>query len=490
MALWQSKPKVQVKTGNNSEPITLDGGLNRHGTIFNIGKNEAWDCINTTSKVNGALSVRPADTDKITKIPDGTSQFSDVHGILGINSYVINYEPSAGVAIINLLVNDPDNPTQYYVLRWNPPSNMFWSKSYPLTSDKESTIITLQTGTDEYTIVCNTQGVYETHDGDEELPQGYNQISNAPKTHIYTVDDNRLFALEGNKLSWCDPTDITNWTTGESGNITITEMRGEGSALITMNDAVYCFSGRSLHILYGDDTGNYALSNTIDVGCVGFRALAKYNDSIYFLDYDGLKVYSNGVINSISDKISYWIKNPLYSNLLSKAAMAINEDYLYLSLRSSTPNMDITVELNLKTGVFNLWDEAYNAFTKSGKILYGVKAKGTGLVEIGTKTNHSKEWYYETPMKFLGFNKQIVSSIPIVVDLPIGSTLKLAFNTNPNTPSWKDIYTFISSSNVQRVVVDIPMTDLNNVDWYQLKLSGTGPCIVHYMGTDERVRIR
>ena len=69
--------------------------------------------------------------------------------------------------------------------------------------------------------------------------------------------------------------------------------------------------------------------------------------------------------------------------------------------------------------------------------------------------------------------------------MPIGSTLKLAFNTNPNTPAWKDIYTFIPSSNVQRVVVDIPMTDLNNVDWYQLKLSGTGPCIVHYMGTDE-----
>ena len=38
MALWQSKPKVQIKAGNNTEPITLDGGVNRHGTIFNIGK--------------------------------------------------------------------------------------------------------------------------------------------------------------------------------------------------------------------------------------------------------------------------------------------------------------------------------------------------------------------------------------------------------------------------------------------------------------------
>ena len=88
------------------------------------------------------------------------------------------------------------------------------------------------------------------------------------------------------------------------------------------------------------------LSNTIDVGCVGFRALAKYDNSIYFLDYDGLKYYNSGKIYTISDKINYWITNPIYSTQF-RPAMFINNDYLYLSLHNSYYS-SITIELNLK----------------------------------------------------------------------------------------------------------------------------------------------
>lgn len=488
MALWQSKPKVQVKTGNNTEPITLDGGVNRHGAIFNIGKNEAWDCKNTTSKIKGVLSVKPSDTAKVTGLYGGIKPFSDTVALLGLNSYTTNVGASIGVDFINILCQDPDNAAKYYVVRYNPSTGIPYPIEYPLTADRESTIMSVQTATEDYTIVCNTQGVYEMHSG------AYTEITNAPKTPIYTYDDNRLFALKGNKLSWCDPSDITNWTTGESGNIIITEMRGGGSAIITMNDAVYCFSGKSLHILYGDDTGNYTLSNTIDVGCVGFRAVAKYKDSIYFVDFDGLKVYNAGQVSIVSKKINYWlnqikIADSFSTSIYSYAVLGINGDYLYLSFETSVfGTNNITFEINLETGVIHKWDEGYKGFTKVGQRFYGLKS--TGLYEIGTKNNHTSSWEYLTGMNFEGFNKQIVSSIPILLDLPIGSTLKVAFNTNPNTPSWKDIYTFAPSANVQRVIVNIPITDLNNVDWYQLKFYGTGPCTIHYIGTDERVRIR
>jgi hypothetical protein len=488
MALWQSKPKVQIKTGNNTEPIALDGGVNRHGTIFNIGKNEAWDCKNTTSKVNGALSVKPADTPLVTKLPGGTNSFDQYTGLLGINSYCENKGLNIGYDWISFLCEDPDVADKFYIARWNPLLSPLLGPTlidYPLTADRGSTIISLQTDTEDYTIVCNTQGVYEDHGS------GYTAITNAPKTPIYTYDDNRLFALKGNVLSWCDPTDITNWTTGESGSITITEMKGPGTAIITLNDVVYCFSGKSLHILYGDDTGNYQLSNIIDCGCVGFRAVTKKDDLIYFVDFDGLKVYNAGRVTMISEKVNYFLESmaifEFSGDYYSGATLAINDDYLYLSYATVAFN-DRTIELNLKTNVAHLWDEGYYGFTKVNKKFYGLKA--TGLYEIGTKNNHTTSWTYETGMNFAGFNKQIITSIPVLLDLPVGSTLKLAFNTNPNTPSWKDIYTFTASANVQKVIIDLPMSDLNNVDWYQLKFYGTGPCTIHYIGTDERVRIR
>jgi hypothetical protein len=460
--------------------------VNRYGTIFNIGKNEAWNCSNTTSKVNGALSVKPDDTPKVTKLVGGTNSFDQYTALLGINSYTTNIGSSAGTDFINFLCEDPDDDTKYYIVRWNPILHIPVTIDYPLTADRESTIISMQTDTVDYTIVCNTQGVYEDHGS------GYTLITNAPKTPIYCYDDHRLFALKGNVLSWCDPKDITNWTTGDSGSTIITEMKGPGTAVIVVNDAVYCFSGKSLFILYGDDTGNYQVSNIIEGGCVGFRAVTKKDDLIYFVDFDGLKVYNAGRSDKISYKVDYYLNSmvlfeTVFSDMYSYCTIAINGDYLYLSYATVAYN-NKTIELNLKTNVAHIWDEGYYGFTKVNKKFYGLKS--TGLYEIGTKATHTTAWFYETGMAFEAFNKQIISKVPILVDLPIGSTLKLAFNTNPNTPSWKDIYTFSPSVNVQRVIIDIPMTDLNNVDWYQLKFYGTGPCDVHYIGTDERVITR
>ena len=482
MSYIKKQPRTQIKTGRDIAPITLDGGVNRYGTIFNIAPNEAWDCRNTTSKIPGVLSVRPIDTEKLTKLPDGPVQFSYSNGILGLNSYTINAGTVAGTDIVNLLINNPNNPTKYYVVRWNPALGVVGSKSYPLTADRESTIISLQTDEDDYTIVCNTQGVYETHGGD------YTLIDAAPKTNLYTVDDYRLFALRRNVLSWCNPEDITDWSTGDAGQQIITDMKGTGTAIITLKDAVIAFSGKSMHILYGDDTGNYVMGDVIDHGCVGFRALAKTDNAVYFLDYDGLKVYSNGVVDIVSNKINYWIERA-NMDIIYVSAMAINGDYLYLSIPSINSALNnLTFELNLKTGVFNLWNEAYKAFTKVGNKFYG--AQYTGFVEIGTKTSHSEEWYHETPMRRSQFNPQTVSQIPVLVDLPQGSTLKLAYNVNDKTPSWVDLYTFTPKAQSQEVFIDIPMTILNNAAMYQLKFYGTGPCVIHEIGSDGRVMIR
>lgn len=485
MAYIKIQPRTQIKTGRDIAPITLDGGANRDGTIFNIGKNEAWDCLNTTSRVNGALSVKPADTSKVTNLYGGTNPFSNATlGMLGINSYTTSGDSD----IINILCKSPDETTKYVLIKWNPIIGGMYAlySVTPLLKFSESTIIYIKTDTSDYIIICNDDGVYETHDDGTT----FTLIANAPKTPIYCYDDNRLFALKGNKLSWCDPFDITNWTTGDSGNVTITEMRGNGTAIVTMNDAVYCFSNKTMHILYGDDTGDYKLISNFDHGCVSFRAIAAKDNSIYFLDFDGLKVYNSGQVNIISDKISYWLKKMYISFGTVDAVIAINDNYLYLTvrLRENSVNFTVTFELNLDTGVWNKWDESYIGFTKVNNKFYGLKY--TGLYEIGTNNTHSTSWHHETPMNFAGFNKQTISSLPILLDLPVGSTLKLAYNLNANAPSWNDLYTFTPNVNVQSQLIHVPMNELNNVEYYQLKLYGTGPCTVHYMGEDKRVRIR
>lgn len=498
MAYIEMKPRVQVKTGYNAESIALDGGVNRHGTIFNILANEAWDCRNTTSKVNGALSVRPNDRAKFTKRNDGTNTFSEDVGVLALNSYTSRPNNRD---MVNIVINDPDDSTKYYLAQWDKEAQLSSDFLIPYTKDifqPEVTIISYQTDSTDYTIVCSTKGVYEKHGSDP-----FTLIENAPKTSLYTIDDYRLFALKGNKLSWCDPEDLTKWSTGDAGEVIFSDMKGTGTAIITFNDAVICFSGKTMHILYGDDSGNYEVGNIINSGCVGYRAIAKTKDAVYFLGFDGLKVYSNGSVDVVSEKIDYWLKEmnmfdsaerqAFAKTFYSHAAMGIDGDYLYLSIpynsinNSVDPN-DMTFEINLRTGVINIFDVGYKAFTKVDRVFYGLK--DTGLYEIGTNPTHSIQWYHETPMRRAQFNKQTVSQIPVLVDLPSGSTLKLAYNINDKTPNWIDLHTFEPKPYSQEVFVDIPITMLNNAAMYQLKFYGTGPCTIHEVGIDGRVKIR
>lgn len=489
MAFFKTTNSTNLKTGRNIEPQTLDGGVNKDGTIFNIKVNQAWDSRNTSGKVKGALTVKNDDTNVFGKLTSDTKPIEIIFG-MGVGT---SYTAGSVSKHVHILVIDPDDvPTKAKIIIMTSPTTANIIE-YPDTNYNPTTILPFITNSANYTIYASEFGVYEQHEGT------LTAITDAPKTPIMCIDDNRLYMLKYTRLYWCDINNPTNWTTGDAGNALITDMNGFGTALITLNDVVIAFSTTSMCFLYGDDTGNFQqASQSMPHGCVGQWALDKTSDAVFFLDYKALKVYSAGQVLDISQKIGPWIKgmNTNFDFYKNPSIVAVNDNKVYLSIPygNSTAN-NMTFEYDIESGNWHIWDYGYSHFLRYGKDFYGTNSPGgiqpSGLNKIGTvETKTTTAWYHELPMKFMGFNKQTISSIPVLFNLPVGSTMKLAYNLNPNTPSWTDLYTFTPSADIQDQLIYVPMSVLNNVDMYQLKLSGTGPCTVYYIGTDGRVKIR
>jgi len=76
--------------------------------------------------------------------------------------------------------------------------------------------------------------------------------------------------------------------------------------------------------------------------------------------------------------------------------------------------------------------------------------------------------------------------------LPVGSSLTMSYSTDIDGPStgFTALKTFTASAEEQNTRVQIPTDVLQRIDWYRLKLSGSGPCTVHYLEPYVRINRR
>lgn len=455
MPLWPSKPKQSHKSGVNTTPIALDGGVNKDGTIFNIGQNQAWDCLNTSSDIKGALTLE--------KAPYQIDFFDPVHEI-----------QASGVSrsLLHVVTNG------VWKSAINIDSYLTWSNrktDVPLTA--KGSIIDFQGDGVLYTILASNDGVW-SWDGTTVT-----ELVNAPKTDLYAVDDYRLYALMDNNIYASAPNDPTTWPT----KISLVGALGDSTAILSHKDKIYCFTTGSVHILYGDDEGNFDLSGSYPYGCISSKAATIYKDDIYFVSADGLYKYNGyeGFVN-ISKAINSYIV-PMIEGVYKLYCI---EDKLYMQVNSQKFMLHLDEPMKWhKISNKNLSVYMMYAGDLFGNMALGVAEDGVYYCN-NKNANTTAAWQHTTPMRFIGFNKQTISSMPILFYLPINSTMKLEYNTNPNTPSWQELYTFTANATVQNQLIYIPMDKLNNVDMYQLKLSGTGDFVLYYIGDDGRVKIR
>lgn len=463
MALWRRE--LPIKRVN--ETTRLGEGVNAYNTPFEIKKGEAAASLNTSNRLYPALCVRPGST-----------------SMYGTVATPITTPNGAGVrngATAHFL----DGTTWKY---WN--GSAFTNVATGL-ANATSKIIEFNTETDRYTLLFDgtNKKAWNGSGAATDLTQ-------APATRLITVDDYRLYAVLGSTLYCSALYSCSDWTTVDDADVSaISGMIGVATAITAFNDMVIIFSDTTMHILYGNDSTDWQLVDPIKCGCVSDRSIVEKNGILYFLDYKEFKMFTGGVPVSIGQRVAGYLNNINYT-YKDKICAGQWGKYIYLSIpygANQTTN-NITLEYDTELKRWYPWDIGFVNFYNIGNDLYGVTVGGVvkklqqGTADDSTAIawSHTTGVWNAAPIR----PKKVLSNLYLLIDLPVNSALLVKYSITPDLDDFTTLYTFTANANEQNVRVQVPTTALQNVDYFRLKFSGTGPATINFVEEDLRVKRR
>lgn len=457
MAYWKRNSIPNKKSP--PDIIRAGDGVNTFVNAFEINRSEATESLNTCNRNYPALATRLGTTSVYTAITTNNGATARA----GTTFHVV------------------DSTTWKY---WN--GSSYTNVATGLANAKAK-FIEFTTATAKFTIMFNgTQK--KAWDGTTVT-----DLTDAQATRLIASNDNRMFTLINSSIYASDIGDITNWTTGDSDRIGLYGMVGSGTALTVYNDMIIGFSDQTMHIVYGKTKDEFDPTEPIPVGNVSDRATIIHGKTgvLYWLDYGRFMAFTGGLPYDVSQKVIRYLENVNYTYKENICSGQWGK-YIYISfpyLASTTNNM--TLEYDTERGMWYPHDIGYTSFFTIGQDLYGVASDGVvrkmnqGLADDSTAItwSHSMGVSDQLPLK----NLKYITDLYALVDLPIGSTLILSYSTSVDNNDFQTLYTFTANANEQNSRIRIPTTILQRINLYRLKLSGTGPCTIHYLEIHGRI---
>ena len=453
-------------TSQEQPPISPGDGINTFQTEFEIKKSELVSGLNISNRKYPALSSRPGMTKSF-----GT-QSSPIANFRGATS-----RNNSELQIV----------TGTTWQSWN--GSAFANLATGLAATTANFVEFSASDGTKYTVLVNgTQK--KSWDGSSVV-----DLTQAPASKLYCVDDYRLYALDGTIIKSSALDDITDWTTvNDADENPCSGMLGTGTAIAAYNDMVIAWSEQTMHILFGNDPFDYELSDPIDAGCVSHRSVIKHDGVLYWVGINKIYAFTGGKPIVVSQKIRKYLENInyTYKDLIVSGEWG---KYIYFSIpyTTSTTN-NITLEYDTELGTWYVWNVGFSSFASIGQGLYGITPAGViNLTQQGsTDTGENISWeavfgtWESKPLR----QPKVLSELYFVLDLPIKSTLAVYYSETFDNNDWQILREFTENSDEQNVRVQIPTDRLYNLKWYRLKLVGTGPCTLYYIEPHIRVKMR
>jgi hypothetical protein len=460
MAYWGPQ---KLPITSKSKPFTLGDGENLALSVYEIKKSEASYSRNTSSRKYPALSVCPG----------------------RVNAFAAVTTPNAFGVRANQYPHFLDGTTWK---RWD-------------GSALQTVLGSLTNARGRFIDYVNEAGVYTIlmNGTDKKAWDGTNitTLTEAPATRLFACDDYRVYALKDNIIYHSAEGSYLHWDTGlypnDANKIPVTSMKGPGTAITASNDVVVMWSDQSMHTLYGNDTYDSEFGPEYDDGCISDFAVINDGRSIYFLDFGAFKVsFDCSKPEEISQKVKPYLDG-IGSAYKNKCAAGKSGKYIYLAIPYQAAGNNMLLEFDTETGNWYPQTADIVDFININESFYGITSAGQPLL-LNSGTDFSGTaipWEHTTGILFNGvFEKKVVSNINAIIDLPTGSTLNVYANTSVSGGTYDLLYTFTAGASVQNLNIKIPTSKLQNIDWYRLKFEGAGPCTIHYIGLEERIKTR
>lgn len=450
------------------EIIRPGDGINTYLPPYDIKRSEGVSALNISNQNYPALSVRPGRTYEFPS-SSATLTTPNAFGTRGTSS--------------GTHIHVVDGSIWKY---WTSSDSNFVTISSSGISGTAK-ILQFNTQVANFTVVANASYL-EYYNGTTNA-----DVTDAPQTSLYTIDDYRLFGLDGATLKCSALNSVTDWTTADDADqIPITGMKGVGSAIIAYNDMVICWSDQTMHILYGNDPFDFQLNEPIFNGCISDKSVIIHNGILYFMDYNRIMAFTGGLPIEISQKINSYLEGIAFAYKDKICSGQFGKYILWSIPYGAVTTNNYTLQYDTEYKTWYIWNMGILNFTSLDEDLYGIDTSGyiwklnSGTSDGGTAIT----WEYTTgvwnatPLR----DRKVISDIYAIIDLPVGSTLTVSYSVTVDGNDFVSIYTATASASEQNTRIKIPTTILQGVTWYRLKFSGTAPCTINYLEPYLRVR--
>jgi len=206
------------------------------------------------------------------------------------------------------------------------------------------------------------------------------------------------------------------------------------------------------------------------------------------MDYGWIKTYTGSKPNRIGTEVKAFLDGIVLTHK-AKICAGKNGKYIYWAIPyGAVTENNLLLEYDTDFKIWSVHSIAIAQFVTIGEKCYGVSPTGVIYdMESGTTDNGTAiDWYWTSgALNRNNLKTKTLGSIPVVLDLPVGSTLTLSVSKSVDDSDFTLVHTFTPSATEQRV--DVYTDEIEGCEWYRLKFIGKGPAIIYYIGDDLRL---
>lgn len=444
--------------------------------------------------------------DKITaNLADGLNTFSPPLDIgEGQASYIINMNGSKYPALtvrngrqhafsqlsVPNIIGQRNNEFPHVLdgTVWKKWNGLAWVNVKTGLTSSTGKLVEFATGTTRFTLLFNGTDKW-SYDGTNLV-----NLTNAPASKLIAIHKARCYVATDNDIKYCNINLLNDWTTiNAAGLIDVTESQGGLSGITAYANHIVVWTESSMHELYGTGPLNYALTNiSYSQGCISNESIIELNGVLYWAYYDGIYAYTGGKPQKVSDLVDGYFKKLNIAQKSKIASGSLGYSIFYSMPIDGSTNNNIILEYNTKLQKWYVHSGAIKQFTNIGNKLYGMGYDGyiydfeSGSDDAGTAIAY--EWISKAFTEGTISSNQTIARMWLVVDCPIGSTMEIYTSPSIDNDDFTLAYTITPSVNEQNAYITLPITQLQNVDWYRLKIKGTGPATVYMMEREIQIQ--
>jgi hypothetical protein len=370
-------------------------------------------------------------------------------------------------------------------------SDSAWTNiSTSILSPNVPSFVEFNTQTAKYTIMAYSSGVVYNSYWDGSLYSTFSD-TNCPRSNLFTAHRNRLYGVDKDNrtLKYCALGDLTDWTTVDNaGYVDITNAKGAITAITTYADHVILWTANSMHELYGTYVDNYELVNVSkNIGCVSRFGFVEAEGRLFWIDTEGIYMYTGGLPRKIADKADGILKEIPSSKLDEIKAGGIGSKLYFCLPQGSTYKVlviDIIEDDKRKTYTVNKENGTFNSFTRNDNKLYGLRNDGYiynmhSTHSTGVDNSTAISWFMETrPITDDEIDKEsAIKDIWIQHSGTSNATMTFSFTSNDNSTSFTQMAASSDFRHLQwsvRKRVIPTSTQLQGLSFMKFRYAGTG----------------